>query len=154
MWHSILKQPNKSMRWPSFSPSPQSTKHNFWSVPKILIILLSVPELLVNSEGFDFGTKQNGEKVSDVVLPVWARGSPRLFIKIHRQALESEHVRGNRLSPAGTRTQNFLAIVSLANSFVLQPLMGFNLLIPSSFFFFPGCVHSHSLSNGNLLDVC
>ena len=63
-------------------------------VKELIPDLFYLPELLVNNEGFDFGTKQNGEKVGDVVLPVWARGSPRLFIKIHRQALESEHVRG------------------------------------------------------------
>jgi hypothetical protein len=55
-----------------------------------------LPELLVNSEGFNFGTKQNGEPVGNVVLPAWARGCPRLFVKIHRQALESWHVRGEQ----------------------------------------------------------
>ena len=58
--------------------------------------LFYLPELLVNNEGFDFGNKQNGERVDDVVLPAWARGDPRLFIKIHRQALESDHVRGSK----------------------------------------------------------
>ncbi|XP_033121073.1 lysosomal-trafficking regulator-like isoform X2 [Anneissia japonica] len=50
------------------------------------------PEFLVNKEGFDFGLRQNGELVDDVTLPIWCQGSPRLFILIHRQALESSFV--------------------------------------------------------------
>lgn len=42
--------------------------------------------------GFDFGVRQNGERVNHVNLPPWARNDPRLFVLIHRQALESEHV--------------------------------------------------------------
>jgi hypothetical protein len=39
--------------------------------------------------------KQTGEAIDDVILPAWAKGNARLFIKIHRQALESEHVSAN-----------------------------------------------------------
>ena len=35
--------------------------------------------------GFDFGLRQNGERVMDVSLPSWACDDPRLFILIHRQ---------------------------------------------------------------------
>lgn len=42
--------------------------------------------------GFDFGVRQNGDRVNHVNLPPWARNDPRLFILIHRQALESDHV--------------------------------------------------------------
>ena len=42
--------------------------------------------------GFDFGVRQNGERVTNVNLPPWARNDPRLFILIHRQALESDQV--------------------------------------------------------------
>lgn len=55
--------------------------------------LFSLPELLLNLEGLDLGTKQNGEAVGDVVLPPWAAGSARVFIRTHRQALESDLVR-------------------------------------------------------------
>lgn len=44
------------------------------------------------SAGFDFGVRQNGERVNHVNLPPWARNDPRLFILIHRQALESDQV--------------------------------------------------------------
>ena len=46
-----------------------------------------------NSEGFNFGKRQSGDLVNDVKLPPWCEGSPRLFMLIHRQALESSLVR-------------------------------------------------------------
>ncbi|KAK9508246.1 hypothetical protein O3M35_007946 [Rhynocoris fuscipes] len=51
-----------------------------------------LPEFLTNREGFNFGLRQNGEPVDNVILPPWA-SDPRLFILVHRQALESRHVR-------------------------------------------------------------
>ncbi|XP_055879864.1 lysosomal-trafficking regulator-like isoform X2 [Biomphalaria glabrata] len=51
-----------------------------------------LPEFFINSEGFDFGQRQNGETVNDVNLPPWCDGDPRLFVLIHRQALESPYV--------------------------------------------------------------
>lgn len=53
------------------------------------------PEMFVNSEGFDFGVKQTGDIVWNVELPTWCQGNPRLFILVHRQALESPHVTEN-----------------------------------------------------------
>ncbi|KAL1139455.1 hypothetical protein AAG570_006439, partial [Ranatra chinensis] len=51
-----------------------------------------LPEFLTNYEGFNFGYRQNGETVDNVVLPQWAK-DPRTFVLIHRQALESDHIR-------------------------------------------------------------
>nr|XP_037272079.1 LOW QUALITY PROTEIN: lysosomal-trafficking regulator-like [Rhipicephalus microplus] len=51
-----------------------------------------LPEFLVNMQGFNFGKRQTGEPVSDVQLPPWCRGDARLFVLIHRQALESDYV--------------------------------------------------------------
>lgn len=53
------------------------------------------PELLENVERFNFGVRQSGEPVDNVELPPWARDSSRLFVFIHRQALESEITRKN-----------------------------------------------------------
>ncbi|XP_023212426.1 lysosomal-trafficking regulator-like [Centruroides sculpturatus] len=53
-----------------------------------------LPEFLLNSEGFDFGIRQTGERVHHVALPPWCHDDPRLFILIHRQALESDFVTG------------------------------------------------------------
>ena len=41
--------------------------------------------------GFNLGRKQKGEILNDVILPPWAK-SPEDFIRIHREALESDHV--------------------------------------------------------------
>ncbi|XP_022782202.1 lysosomal-trafficking regulator-like isoform X2 [Stylophora pistillata] len=54
-----------------------------------------LPEFLENREGFDFGLRQNGQRVMDVEVPQWAKGSTRLFTMIHRQALDSEYVSQN-----------------------------------------------------------
>ncbi|XP_077530506.1 lysosomal-trafficking regulator mauve isoform X1 [Haemaphysalis longicornis] len=51
-----------------------------------------LPEFLVNLQGFNFGKRQSGEPVSDVRLPSWCRGDPRLFVLVQRQALESDYV--------------------------------------------------------------
>jgi len=49
------------------------------------------PEFLLNSNGYDLGVRQDGEKVGDVILPPWAE-SPEEFVQVHREALESEYV--------------------------------------------------------------
>ncbi|XP_078592182.1 lysosomal-trafficking regulator-like isoform X1 [Branchiostoma floridae x Branchiostoma japonicum] len=51
-----------------------------------------LPEFLLNSEGFNFGHRQSGHLVNDVALPPWAQSDSRLFVLIHRQALESDLV--------------------------------------------------------------
>ncbi|CAK9830368.1 Lysosomal-trafficking regulator [Anthophora retusa] len=52
-----------------------------------------LPEFLLNSEGFNFGVRQNGNRVGDVELPKWCGGDARLFILAHRAALEADLVR-------------------------------------------------------------
>ncbi|XP_063221149.1 lysosomal-trafficking regulator isoform X2 [Bacillus rossius redtenbacheri] len=54
-----------------------------------------LPEFLVNMEDFNFGARQNGVSVNNVELPPWCENSARLFVLIHRQALESDYVREN-----------------------------------------------------------
>ncbi|KAI8801094.1 hypothetical protein BJ742DRAFT_42857 [Cladochytrium replicatum] len=53
-----------------------------------------LPDFLVNENGFNLGTKQTGPEVNDVVLPKWA-SSPEEFIRLHREALESDFVSQN-----------------------------------------------------------
>lgn len=43
--------------------------------------------------GFNFGVRQNGNRVGDVELPKWCGGDARLFILGHRAALEADIVR-------------------------------------------------------------
>ena len=38
------------------------------------------------------GVKQSGVALNDVVLPPWAKGDPREFIRVHREALECDFV--------------------------------------------------------------
>eukprot|EP00051_Salpingoeca_urceolata_P023614 m.403899 g.403899 ORF g.403899 m.403899 type:complete len:3205 (-) comp20124_c0_seq3:182-9796(-) len=51
-----------------------------------------LPEFLVNANRLQFGAKQDGSMVDDVVLPPWANGDARTFIREHRRALESPYV--------------------------------------------------------------
>ncbi|RYH30738.1 DUF4704 domain-containing protein [archaeon] len=49
------------------------------------------PEFLSNLNQLQLGTRQDGDALDDVILPKWAR-DPVDFVRIHREALESEHV--------------------------------------------------------------
>lgn len=51
----------------------------------------SLPDFLRNVNGLDLGTTQAGEEVGDVALPPWAPTAED-FIRIQREALESEYV--------------------------------------------------------------
>lgn len=62
-------------------------------VKELIPEFYSCPEFLENLEGFDFGNRQSGEPVNHVELPPWSHQSARLFVLIHRQALESDFVR-------------------------------------------------------------
>lgn len=55
-----------------------------------------LPDFLVNGNKYEFGRREaNGEEISDVKLPAWAKGDPNIFIRKHREALESPHVSRN-----------------------------------------------------------
>lgn len=51
-----------------------------------------LPEMFTNDNGFDLGELPGKVGISNVVLPPWAKNSPDLFIKKHREALESQYV--------------------------------------------------------------
>ncbi|CAA0828066.1 Unknown protein [Striga hermonthica] len=65
---------------------------NTSDVKELIPEFFYMPEFFENRFNLDLGEKQSGEKVGDVVLPPWAKGSPREFIKKHREALESDYV--------------------------------------------------------------
>ena len=52
-------------------------------------------EFLRNIEDFNFGLRQNGDSIDDVILPPWCNNNTRLFMMGMRQALESEYVSSN-----------------------------------------------------------
>ncbi|XP_053688917.1 WD repeat and FYVE domain-containing protein 3 isoform X2 [Sabethes cyaneus] len=80
MFHSIKEA------WHSAS------KHNMADVKELIPEFFYLPEFLLNANSFDFGMKQNGEILNHVVLPPWSKGDPREFIRLHREALESDYV--------------------------------------------------------------
>ncbi|KRZ17780.1 Lysosomal-trafficking regulator, partial [Trichinella zimbabwensis] len=58
----------------------------------------TLPEMFINTQNFNLGIRHNGERVHDVIMPNWCpEKDPRLFVLIHRQALESDAV-SKRLS--------------------------------------------------------
>ncbi|OQR90292.1 hypothetical protein THRCLA_09381 [Thraustotheca clavata] len=72
-----------------------ASSENLQDVRELIPEFYYLPEFLVNANRYDLGTTQSGIVVDDVVLPPWARGDPREFIRLHRQALESKYVSEN-----------------------------------------------------------
>ncbi|XP_019441893.1 PREDICTED: protein SPIRRIG-like isoform X1 [Lupinus angustifolius] len=70
-------------------------KGNTSDVKELIPEFFYMPEFLDNQFNLDLGEKQSGEKVGDVILPTWAKGSAREFISKHREALESDYVSEN-----------------------------------------------------------
>ncbi|KAG7461716.1 hypothetical protein MATL_G00194080 [Megalops atlanticus] len=50
-----------------------------------------LPEMFINANNYNLGVMDDGTVVSDVELPPWAK-TPEEFVRINRQALESEFV--------------------------------------------------------------
>ncbi|XP_068089612.1 WD repeat and FYVE domain-containing protein 3 isoform X2 [Hyperolius riggenbachi] len=69
-----------------------ASKHNMADVKELIPEFFYLPEFLLNSNNFDLGSKQNGTKLGDVILPPWAKGDPRELIRVHREALECDYV--------------------------------------------------------------
>lgn len=67
-------------------------KSNTSDVKELVPEFFYMPEFLENRFHLNLGVKQSGEKVENVLLPPWAKGSAREFIRKHREALESEYV--------------------------------------------------------------
>ncbi len=72
-----------------------ASKLNTTDVRELIPEFYYLPDFLTNLNSVDFGEKQTGERIDSVILPAWAKSDPRLFIKIHREALESEYVSSN-----------------------------------------------------------
>ncbi|KAM7540694.1 hypothetical protein Aperf_G00000021466 [Anoplocephala perfoliata] len=61
------------------------------NVKELIPEFFYLPEMFENTNGYDLGTLEDGTKLGDVELPPWA-SSPEEFVRIHRQALESDLV--------------------------------------------------------------
>lgn len=67
----------------------KSSKESSANVNELIPEFYSDPSFLRNDHGFDFGCA-NGKNISHVELPPWANDSPEIFIKVMREALESD----------------------------------------------------------------
>ena len=72
-----------------------ASQENLQDVRELIPEFYYMPEFLANSSKLNLGKTQKGEVVGDVSLPVWAKGDPKDFIRIHREALESRYVSEN-----------------------------------------------------------
>ncbi|TPX10649.1 uncharacterized protein E0L32_008383 [Thyridium curvatum] len=72
-----------------------ASRDNGSDVRELIPEFYCLPEFLTNINGYDFGLRQGGNKVDNVILPPWAKGDPKIFIEKHRQALESPYVTQN-----------------------------------------------------------
>ena len=72
-----------------------ASEENLQDVRELIPEFFYLPDFLTNTNNFDFGTTQKGKTVHDVTLPKWAKGDPSRFIRINRQALESDYVTKN-----------------------------------------------------------
>jgi hypothetical protein len=69
-----------------------ASKNNMADLRELIPEFFYLPEFLSNRNRFDLGVKQNGEALDEVILPPWAKDSPSEFVRVHREALESEYV--------------------------------------------------------------
>ncbi|CAG8517643.1 8239_t:CDS:2 [Ambispora gerdemannii] len=68
--------------------------HASGDVRELIPEFFYLPEFLINNNKYDLGVRQDGVRLDDVILPKWA-SSPEEFIRINREALESDHVTAN-----------------------------------------------------------
>jgi len=72
-----------------------ASQENLQDVRELIPEFFYMPEFLSNSSRLNLGKTQKGDVVGDVSLPLWAKGDPKEFIRIHREALESRYVSEN-----------------------------------------------------------
>ncbi|XP_015799744.3 WD repeat- and FYVE domain-containing protein 4 isoform X2 [Nothobranchius furzeri] len=83
MFYSIKKE------WESAS------KDNMGDVRELIPEFFYLSDFLLNSNNIPLGCMEDGTPLGDVELPPWAKGDPQEFIRVHREALESDYVSSN-----------------------------------------------------------
>ena len=73
--------------WKGCNDNPQDLKE---LIPEFFYF----PELFINTNKLNLGLRSNDEVIDDVKLPPWA-SSPHEFVRLNREALESEYVSQN-----------------------------------------------------------
>ncbi|KAM8924593.1 LOW QUALITY PROTEIN: WD repeat- and FYVE domain-containing protein 4 [Pelodytes ibericus] len=69
-----------------------ASSDNMSDVRELIPEFYYLPEMFTNCKHCHLGCMQDGTEVGDVILPPWAHGDPHSFIRLHREALESEYV--------------------------------------------------------------
>ncbi len=69
--------------------SYQHSLNDFSDVRELTPEFYCLPEMLKNSNLCNFGMKQDGTEVDNVILPEWSNGDPIKFIQVMREAFES-----------------------------------------------------------------
>ncbi|XP_071336839.1 WD repeat- and FYVE domain-containing protein 4 isoform X2 [Trachinotus anak] len=80
MFHSVKKE------WESASGD------NMGDVRELIPEFFYLSDFLLNANHIQLGCMEDGTALGDVELPPWAKGDPQEFIRIHREALESDYV--------------------------------------------------------------
>uniref|UniRef100_A0A8C2WJA7 WDFY family member 4 n=1 Tax=Cyclopterus lumpus TaxID=8103 RepID=A0A8C2WJA7_CYCLU len=80
MFYSVKKE------WESAS------RDNTGDVRELIPEFFYLSDFLLNSNHIQLGAMEDGTTLGDVELPLWAKGDPQEFIRIHREALESDYV--------------------------------------------------------------
>ncbi|CAG9537566.1 unnamed protein product [Cercopithifilaria johnstoni] len=75
----------------SIAEAWESCQRDSHDVKELIPELYYMPEMLLNTNGYDLGKRDDGSAVGDIVLPPWAKSAEH-FIALHRQALESDLV--------------------------------------------------------------
>ncbi|XP_044228580.1 WD repeat- and FYVE domain-containing protein 4 isoform X3 [Thunnus albacares] len=80
MFHSVKKE------WESAS------RDNMGDVRELIPEFFYLPDFLLNTNHIQLGCMEDGTALGDVELPPWAKDDPQEFIRIQREALESDYV--------------------------------------------------------------
>ncbi|XP_042357670.1 WD repeat- and FYVE domain-containing protein 4 isoform X2 [Plectropomus leopardus] len=80
MFYSVKKE------WESAS------RDNTGDVRELIPEFFYLPDFLLNSNHIQLGCMEDGTALGDVELPPWAKDDPQEFIRIQREALESDYV--------------------------------------------------------------
>ncbi|KAM4751288.1 lipopolysaccharide-responsive and beige-like anchor protein isoform 4-T4 [Anableps anableps] len=75
----------------SLSRAWRNCQRDTSDVKELIPEFFYLPEMFVNANNYNLGVMEDGTVVSDVDLPPWAKSSEE-FVRINRQALESEFV--------------------------------------------------------------
>ncbi|XP_077585653.1 WD repeat- and FYVE domain-containing protein 4 isoform X2 [Stigmatopora nigra] len=80
MFYSVNKE------WESAS------RDNMSDVRELIPEFFYLPDFLLNSNHMQLGCMEDGNALGDVELPAWAKDDPQEFIRMQREALESDYV--------------------------------------------------------------